>query len=95
MEYSPGPWEINYQWKEYIDLSKMLMYLLERNYTIMHVHDGYARSPLLQLPGWTGDIGALEEVMMDHMQHDLADARLLQTQELGCPKPKELTPMGG
>ncbi len=94
MEYSPGPWEIHHKWEEYMGLSKMLVYLLDQSYTILHVHDGHARSPLLQLPDWTGEIGALEEVMIEHMQHDMADARLLQMQEMGCPKPKQLKQIG-
>ena len=94
MEYNPGGWEIHYLWDEYINLAKMLEYLLRQSYTILHVHDGHARSPLLQLPEWTGDIGELEEVTLQHLQHDMADARSLQLQTMGCPKPKELVLFG-
>ena len=90
MEYSPGPWEIHAKWDDYIHLSQMLVSLLDRSYTILHVHDGLARSSLLELPDWAGDMGVFEEVGREHMQYDLADAKLLQLKQMGCPKPKEL-----
>lgn len=91
MEYSPGPWEIHSKWDEYSDLAQMLINLLDRSYTILHVHDGLARSSLLQLPDWAGDMGLFEEVRKEHMLYDMADARLLQLKEMGCPKPQELS----
>lgn len=90
MEYSPGPWEIHFKWDEYMDLPQMLVNLLDRSYTILHVHDGLARSSLLELPEWTGDMGMFEEVSREHMQYDMADAESLQLKKMGCPKPKEL-----
>lgn len=94
MEYSPGAWEIHDKWDEYIDLANMLAYLLDLGYTLLHVHDGLARAPLLQLPEWSGGMGEFEEVTADHLQHDMADAKLLQLQLMGCPKPKELKQVG-
>ncbi len=94
MEYSPGAWEIHFKWDEYIDLANMLMYLLDQGYTLLHVHDGLARAPLLQLPEWSGGMGEFEEVTAEHLQHDMADAKLLQLQSMGCPKPKELKQVG-
>ena len=91
MEYSPGAWEINSRWSEYSDLAQMLVNLLHRSYTILHVHDGLARTPLLHLPDWTGNMSAFEEVSSENMQYDLADARLLQSSKLGCPKPQEVS----
>lgn len=94
MEYSPGAWEIHFKWDEYSDLANMLMYLLDQRYTLLHVHDGLARAPLLQLPEWSGGMGEFEEVTAEHLQHDKADAKLLQLQSMGCPKPKELKQVG-
>ena len=90
MEYSPGPWESNLRWSEYSDLAQMLVNLQHRSYTILHVHDGLVRKPLLQESTWAGSLDPLEEVTPETMQYDLADARLLQAGKLGCPKPQEL-----
>ena len=91
MEYTPGAWEINNKWRELADLPAMLSSLLEQRYTILHVHDGHARSPLLQLPNWTGEIGPLEEVSDENIQHDLTDAAsMLEKKNTGCPKPEQL-----
>lgn len=94
MEYSPGAWEIHFKWDEYIDLANMLANLLDQGYTLLHVHDGLARAPLLQLPEWSGVMGDFEEVTAEHLQHDMADAESLQQQLMGCPKPKELKQVG-
>lgn len=94
MEYSPGPWETNSRWSEYHDLTQMLVNLLERNSTILHVPDRLARGPLLGLPDWTGDMPAFQEVTRGNIQYDLADVQLLVGRELGCPKPAELMQLG-
>ena len=90
MEYNPGSWEQHQKWQEGIQLPQMLLYLLEQNYTILHVNDTHSKSPLLQDSGWLGEIGALQEVTPANMQLDMADAALLGLRNLGCPKPKEL-----
>ncbi|DBA86663.1 TPA: hypothetical protein ACH3X1_005126 [Trebouxia sp. C0004] len=94
MEYSPGSWEVHFKWDEYSELAQMLMYLLDQGYTLLHIHDGLARAPLLQLPEWSGGMGEFEEVTAEHLQHDMADAKSLQLQHMGCPKPKELKQVG-
>ena len=90
MEYSPGPWETDTRWNVYGDLPQMLVNLLDRRYTILHVPDNLARGALLQLPDWTGDMPAFQEVRHENMQYDLADAQLLLRGRMGCPKPPEL-----
>ena len=91
LEYSPGAWEINSRWSDYSDLPQMLVNLLHRSYTILHVRDGMARyRSLLQTPDWSGTLDPFEEVTRETMQYDLADARLMQGGKLGCPKPQEL-----
>ncbi|KAL3144968.1 hypothetical protein ABBQ32_003472 [Trebouxia sp. C0010 RCD-2024] len=90
MEYSPGPWETGFRWKDYGDLPQMLGNLLARNYTILHVPDSLARGALLQLPDWTGHTPAFQEVTQENMQYDLADVQLLLRGRLGCPKPPQL-----
>lgn len=90
MEYSPGPWETGFRWKDYGELPQMLVNLLARNYTILHVPDSLARGALLQLPDWTGDMPAFQEVTQENMHYDLADVQQLLRGRLGCPKPPQL-----
>ena len=66
------------------------MMLLKQNYTMLHVSDDLSRAPLLEVPSWNGRIGVFQEVVMENLQYDASDAKLLANRSMGCPKAKQL-----
>ncbi|KAK9906760.1 hypothetical protein WJX75_007525 [Coccomyxa subellipsoidea] len=90
MEYSPGVYDVGKRWDEYLDWPRMLSYLLEHGFTLLHVRDELVGSSLLD-DNFQGTLPAFEEILAENLVYDIEDAQKLQSRTMGCTPPKELS----
>ncbi|KAK9842464.1 hypothetical protein WJX81_001323 [Elliptochloris bilobata] len=90
MEYSPGVYDTTNRWDDYPDWPRMLIYLLEHGFSLLHVRDEFVRAALLG-PEFDGALPPFEEITAENLACDLEDAKKLQARTLGCQAPEELS----
>ncbi|CAL8462169.1 g1700 [Coccomyxa elongata] len=90
MEYSPGVYDVGERWDEYLDWPRMLSYLLEHGFTLLHIRDELVGSSLLD-ENFQGALPGLEQILAENLLYDIDDAQKLQLRTLGCTPPTELS----
>ena len=88
MEYSPGVAERHMNYDLYDQNPIVLAGLLKAGYRIVQMDDRLARG--VKDKGWEGAMPPLEEVTLEALRHDMADAKRLRDRRLGCPLPGEV-----